>query len=201
MRWCEVYQSKSCAADGMTKLVLLIDQINMLIQPYDISQHQLPDVISRPAPPPQSDADFMIFVKDVGSVGKIETTDLIRYRKCNEKPPFFSTASQGKYLLPDGSISTSTISNGTEVRLPIACVDDDDIDVFSLMLGDNGLPERDIDGNLLPKSTDIRNLSVRRVLDTIRGYVEIWANVHSTGSIGLPAVGENTPVGDRGRLF
>lgn len=190
MRYCEV-----CRCDPKTnEFELLISNISMLIQPYDISQHQLPETTGSMTP--ESDADFRIFVKEEGAVNKLNSTHLITYRKSKKKPPFHSKANSGKYLKPDGTTSTDDVSNPNQVVLPVERFEDD-TPVFSIELGSDGNPVSCPMDNPIPKPIDTRNLTVRRVLDSISGYVEIWANVHSMGEIGHIT---NVP-GESGRLI
>jgi len=178
MRRCEV-----CKFAPRTKeCEIVVQDIDMCIQPYYISQQQLGEVTN--ISPVQSEPDFTIFVREIDmEVDEIDVTHLIRYRKKRGKlyrPPFFGEN-------PDH-----------ENRIfPIQSHNDDGTTTFSesTMQDDSG---NDV---IIPKLTDIRNLVVRRVVDSIPGYIEIWAKSHSVGDIGDPPAGENIPHGERGRLI
>lgn len=165
---------------------MLIDKISMLIQPYEISQEQLPDVHKTMLV--ESNVDFRIFVKDVEEASDIGQTDIIRYRKCNEKPPFYKRVSHA--------------SRQSDVDIPILRHENGE-PVLSLFNDPNRRSDRtpitldDIsdDTNIMlhVRSTDVRTLVIRRVLDSIRGYIEVWADSHKTE-------GFDYPVGDTGRI-
>ena len=83
MRRCEVCKFNPRNTD---ECIRIVPDINMLIQPYYISQQQLGEVTN--ISPVQSNPDFTIFVREVDMVVDVDSTHLIRYRKSNIKPPF-----------------------------------------------------------------------------------------------------------------